>query len=233
MAQTYSQRAPFNDWWYWSECLVKRFKTIGEIYRENGEADRSAQANEWAKKLKDNCMKPVMQARKGLKTDEEKEEVKRLEEISINEAAGMFRELLANFPFISSAIQDFLYIRWEDCKWEDPADEVDQIDEETGLVIKKKKKKGEGDKRIIELFAGPKDRQDEGIRSGKVEDGGLPGILFNLMKAETGPSGRTPTDYGQVLQASAVQQYVATSTQTNQKWERAGVKMNFKPGSGM
>ena len=33
MAQTYSQRAPFNDWWDWSECLVKRFKTIADIYK--------------------------------------------------------------------------------------------------------------------------------------------------------------------------------------------------------
>ena len=35
MAQTYSQKAPFNDWWYWSECLVKRFRTISDLYKEN------------------------------------------------------------------------------------------------------------------------------------------------------------------------------------------------------
>lgn len=233
MAQTYSQRAPFNDWWYWSECLVKRFRTIAEIYKENGEAERGAQASEWARKLKDNCMTPVMAARKGMRTDEEKEEVRKLEEIAIYEAANMFRELLANLPFISSAIQDFLYVTWEECKWPDPEDEKDQIDEETGLVIKKKKKSTAGDARITELFWGPKERQDEGIRSGEVKDGGLPGILFNLMQSEKSSSNRSPTDYGQVLQAAAVQQYIATSTQTNQKWEKAGVKMNFKPGSGM
>jgi len=233
MAQSYAQRAPFNDWWYWSECLVKRFRTIAEIYKENGEIERGAQSTEWAKKLKDNCMIPVMAARKGMKTDEEKAEVKRLEESSILEAANMFRELLANFPFISSAIQDFLYVTWEECKWPDPKDEEDQIDEETGLVIKKAKKKSSGDGRLTELFWGPKERQDEGIRSGKVEDGGLPGILFNLMQAEKTSSNRTPTDYGQVLQSAAVQQYVATTQQTNQKWANAGVTMNFKPGSGM
>lgn len=233
MAQTYSQRAPFNDWWYWSECLVKRFKTIAEIYKDNQETERSEQAAEWARRLKDNCMSPVMVARKGMKTDEEKIEVKRLEEAAIVNAAAMFRELLANLPFISSAIQDFLYIYWEDVKWPDPADEEDQIDEETGLVKKKAKKKGSGDQRITELFWGPKERTDEGIRSGKVEDGGLPGILMNLMQAEKSSSNRTPTDYGQVLQSAATQQYIATSTQTNQKWERAGVKMNFKPGGGM
>lgn len=114
----------------------------------------------------------------------------------------------------------------------DDNDERDQYDEETGLVIKKKKKTG-GDTRIIELFAGPRERQDEGIRSGKVEDGGLPGLIHNMVAAEKTSSNRAPTDYGQVLQAAATQQYIATTKEANQKWERAGVKMNFKPGSGM
>ncbi|MFA6280714.1 MAG: hypothetical protein WC612_08025 [Bdellovibrionales bacterium] len=228
MAQSYSQRAPFNDWWYWSECLVKRFKTIADIYRENNEMERSEQAADWARKLKDNCMVPVMAARKGMKTDEEKEEVRQLEETSILNAATMFREILVNLPFISSAVQDFLYIYWEDVKWDDDADD-DAYDEETGL-IKKKKKKNAGDQRVSELFWGPKERQDEGIRSGKTEDGGLPGLLLNLIQAEKTSSNRTPTDYGQVMQAAATQQYIATSTQSNQKWEKAGVQMNFKPG---
>ncbi|MGE4351900.1 MAG: hypothetical protein AB7E52_06905 [Bdellovibrionales bacterium] len=230
MAQTYTQRAPFNDWWYWSECLVKRFRTISEIYKENGEMERSQTASEWARKLKDNCMVPVMEARKGMNTDEQKEAVKKLEEESIFNAAQMFRDLLTNLPFISTAIQDFLYVNWEECKWPDEDEDKDQYDEETGLLIKKKKKRTDGDTRVIELFSGPRNRQDEGIRSGKVEDGGLPGILFNMVQAEKTSSNRSPTDYGQVLQASAVQQYIATSTQTNQKWENAGVKMNFKPG---
>lgn len=231
MAQTYSQRAPFNDWWYWSECLVKRFRTIADIYKENGEIDRGQEATEWARKLKDNCMVPVMEARKGMKTDEEKEKVRQLEETAIFNAATMFRDILVNLPFMSSGIQDFLYIYWEDCKWdEDDADGEGEYDEETGLMKKKKKKKSAGDMRIIELFWGPKERQDEGIRSGRVEDGGLPGILFNLMQAEKVSSNRSPTDYGQVLQAAAVQQYIATSNQANQKWEKAGVAMNFKPG---
>lgn len=231
MAMSYSQRAPFNDWWYWSECLVKRFRTISEIYKENGETDRAEQAADWARKLKDNCMVPVMEARKGMTTDEQKETVKKLEEEAIFNAAGMFREILANFPFISSAIQDFLYVYWEDCKWPEE-DGEEEYDEETGLV-KKKKKQGESDTRIMELFWGPRERQDEGIRSGKVEDGGLPGNLFNMVAAEKSPSSRAPTDYGQVLQAAAAQQYIAMTKEASAKWEKAGVKMNFKPGSGM
>jgi len=231
MAQSYSQRAPFNDWWYWSECLVKRFRTIADIYRENGEAERSAEAIEWTRRLKENCMVPVMAARKGMKTDEEKEEVRKLEEASILNAATMFREVLVNFPFISSAVQDFLYIYWEDVKW-DEDDGADSYDEATGLV-KKKKKKSAGDQRVTELFWGPRERQDEGIRSGKVEDGGLPGLLFNMVQAEKTSSNRAPTDYGQVMQAAAVQQYIATSKQANQKWENAGVQMNFKPGGSL
>ncbi|MCL2469275.1 MAG: hypothetical protein FWF24_03480 [Alphaproteobacteria bacterium] len=231
MAQTYAQKAPFNDWWYWSECLVKRFRTIAEIYRENGELERSDVIGELARKLKDNCMVPVMEARKGINTDEQKEAIRKLEEESIFNAAVMFRDVLTNFPFISSAIQDFLYIYWEDVKW--PAeDDEDQLDERTGMAKKKKKKSSE-DLRVTELFWGPKERQDEGIRSGKVEDGGLPGLINNMVAAEKSSSNRAPTDYGHVMQSAAVQQYVATTAATNQKWEKAGVKMNFKPGGGM
>src|SRR5271170_5432626 len=100
MAKSFSQRAPFNDWWYWSECLVKRLRTMAELYKENGETERSNQANEWAKKLKDNCMVPVMAARKGMKTDEQKAEIKKLEEEAIYSAAEMFREMLVNLPFM-------------------------------------------------------------------------------------------------------------------------------------
>lgn len=230
MAQSYSQKAPFNDWWYWSECLVKRFNTMSEMYKENHEMDRSQEIAELSSKIKDNCMAPVMVARKGMDTDEKKEEVRQLEEDAILNAVVMFRDVLVNLPFMSSAIQDFLYIYWEDVKWED--DDGEEIDEMTGLP-KKKKKKSSGDKRIIELFWGPKDRQDEGIRSGKVEDGGLPGLLYNLLAAEKTASSRTPTDFGQLMQSSAVQSYVATTAQSNQKWENAGVQMNFKPGGGM
>ncbi len=226
MATTFSQRAPFNDWWYWSECLVKRFRTIADIYKENGEMERSRQAAEWSKKLKDNCMVPVMAARKGMKTDEQKAEVRDLEEEAIVNAANMFRELLANLPFISSAVQDFLYVNWQECKWEEPGEDREEFDEETGLPIKKKKKKS-GDTRIVELFWGPRARQDEGIRSGEVKDGGLPGILYNLLVAEKSSSNRAPTDYGQVMQSAAAQQYIAT---TQQKWEgKPGVMMNLKP----
>ncbi|MGE0109347.1 MAG: hypothetical protein AB7S81_06265 [Bdellovibrionales bacterium] len=231
MAQTYSQRAPFNDWWYWSECLVSRFRTISEIYKENGERERSELAGEWAKRLKDNCMTPVMAARKGMDTDAQKEEVKHLEEEAIYNAAVMFRDLLANFPFISSAIQDFLYVNWEECKWPEEGDK-EEIDEDTGLPKKKKRRSG-GDDRMSMLFWGPKDRKDEGIRSGVVEDGGLPGILYNLLQAEKVSSNRTPTDYGQVMQSAATQQYIATTAAANQKWENAGVAMNFKPGGSM
>lgn len=205
MAQTYAQKAPFNDWWYWSECLVKRLRTMGELYREDGEIERSELANDWAKRLKENCMTPVAEARKGLKTDEQKAAVKKLEDTAIFNAATMFRELLVNLPFMSSAVQDFLGVNWQDCNWEDP-DEAEEIDEHTGLpVVKKKKKRGASDARITELFWGPKARQDEGIRSGKVEDGGLPGILSNLLMAEKTTSSRSPTEYGQAMLASVTQ----------------------------
>lgn len=225
---SFSKRAPFNDWWYWSECLVKRLRTLGDLYKENGDNDRAGQAHDWAKKLKDNCMTPVIAARKGMKTDAEKAELKKLEEEAIFNAAGMFRELLVNLPFMSDAIQDFLLVSWQDCKWDDP-NEAEEIDELTGLPIKKKKKKNT-DGRITELFWGPKARQDEGIRSGKVEDGGLPGILSNLLMAEKTASSRAPTDYGQAMLAAASQQSLATSMQS---MEKIGIQVNFKPGGSI
>jgi len=230
MAQTYSQKAPFNDWWYWSECLIKRLRTMGELYSENGEIERGEQAKEWAKRLKDNCMVPVMEARKGMKTDEQKATIKKLEEEAIYSAAEMFRELLVNLPFMSSAIQDFLSVDWNDVKWPEDGEDKDEIDEDTGLVIRKKKKKGSGDLRITELFWGPKARQDEGIRSGEVKDGGLPGILMNMLMAEKTTSTRAPTEYGQAMLASALQSNLAT---TMSQMEKMGVQVNFKPGSGM
>ncbi len=203
---------------------------MAELYRENGENERGAIANDWAKKLKDNCMVPVMAARKGMKTDEEKAEIKKLEEKSIFIAAGMFRELLLNLPFMSKAIQDFLSVNWEDCKWDEPEGE-EEIAEYPGLPVKKKKKKKSGgDTRIIELFWGPKARQDEGIRTGRVEDGGLPGILMNLLAAEKSSSSRSPTDYGQAMLAAASQVGLATSMQ---QAEKMGVVVNFKPGGGI
>ncbi len=229
MAQNYSQKAPFNDWWYWSECLVKRLRTLGDLYKDNNEPERGDQAMEWAKRLKDNCLTPVIAARKGLKTDEQKAEVKKLEEEAIFAAAEMFRDLLVNLPFMSSAIQDFLYIDWQDCKWDDEG-EKEEIDEDTGLPIRKKKKKRSGDQRVTELFWGPKARQDEGIRSGKPEDGGLPGILMNLLMAEKTTSSRSPTEYGQAMLASATQSGLAT---TMGQMEKMGIQVNFKPGGSI
>ncbi len=229
MAQTYSQKAPFNDWWYWSECLVKRLRTLGDLYKDNNEPERGDQAMEWAKRLKDNCLTPIIAARKGLKTDEQKAEVKKLEEEAIFAAAEMFRDLLVNLPFMSSAIQDFLYIDWQDCKWDDEGDK-EEVDELTGLPIRKKKKKSSGDQRVTELFWGPKARQDEGIRSGKPEDGGLPGILTNLLMAEKTTSSRSPTEYGQAMLASATQSGLAT---TMGQMEKMGIQVNFKPGGSI
>jgi len=202
---------------------------MGELYAENGEIERGEQAKDWAKRLKDNCMTPVVAARKGMKTDEQKAEVKKLEEEAIFSAAQMFRELLVNLPFMSSAIQDFLGVNWKDCKWEEEEPE-EEIDEDTGIPIRKKKKKGSGDQRITELFWGPKARQDEGIRTGKIEDGGLPGILYNMLMAEKTSSNRSPTEYGQAMMASALQHGLATNMA---KMERMGIEVNFKPGGSM
>jgi hypothetical protein len=223
MPQRYSERAPFNDWWYWSECLVKRFKTMEDLYREQGDAERANDIGAQAKHIKDICMVPVEAIRKGHKTEEQKVEIKRLEEAAIYDIAALFRDVLYNFPFMSSAIQEFLGVKWDELTWDEDTDEVDEFGEKV-----KKKRRSSGDTRIMELFWGPKARQDEGIRSGKVDDGGLPGILNNLMMAEKSSSNRAPTDFGQFMQAAASQQFLSM-----QKHEKAGVMVNFKPPGGM
>ncbi len=200
MSQSFSQRAPFNDWWFCSECLIRCFRTISNIYRENDEAERAEQALGWVIKLKDNMKPPVTLARKGAKTDEQKKELNRLEEKAIFNAAQLFRELLTNLPFMSSAIQSFLGVNWKDCNWED-SDAPEEIDEDIGFPKKEQKEKSV-DPRIAELFWGPKTQRDEGIRSGDVEDGGLPGIIYSLLLAEKTASGRAPTEYGQGMLVS-------------------------------
>ena len=225
MAKKLSQRAPFNDWWYWSECLVKRFSTLENLYRNEGEMERAHHIGALAKKLKENCMVPVEAMRKGMKTPEEKARVKQLEEDAIYNAATMFREILFAFPFMSSAAQKFLGVRWDELTWDEEVEELDEL----GEPVKKKKKRGDGDTRILELFWGPKARQDEGIRSGKVEDGGLPGIIYNLMLAEKTTSNRAPTEYGQFMQSAANQQF----TNVMKQHEKRGVQVNFKPPGGI
>ncbi len=224
MAQRLSERAPFNDWWYWTECLVKRFNTAEGIYREDGEMERAIEIGSLSKRLKENIMVPVEAMRKGMKTPEEKARVKQLEEDAIYVCAGLFREILFDFPFISSAVQSFIGVRWDELSWDEAPEEFDEFGN-PGT----RKKRSSSDDRIIELFWGPRARQDEGIRSGRVEDGGLPGILFNLMLAEKTTSNRTPTEYGQFMQIAANQQFL----QVMQKHEKAGVQVNFKPPGGI
>jgi hypothetical protein len=208
-----SQRAPFNDWWYWSECLLKRFRTIAEIYRDNGETDRAADINVWVKQFQENC-KPAVAAMQPLpKTDADKAALVQLEEAAIAASATTFRDVLFNLPFISQSVQDLTYGKWEDYQWpEEP--KAEEIDENTGLPIPRKPPP-KVDARLAELFWGPKQRPDEGIRSGRYKDGGLPGILYNLLAAEKTTSTRAPTDYGKVMQASATQQRVNTAKMAN------------------
>ncbi len=120
-----------------------------------------------------------------------------LEEEAIVSAANMFRELLANLPFISSAVQDFLYVNWQECRWEEPDEDGEKI-ERAGLPHKKKKKKS-GDTRIVELFWGPRARQDEGIRSGEVRTAGFPAFFTTCSSRRSLPQAARRRWSGQVI----------------------------------
>ena len=194
----YLKKAPFNDWWYWSDVLAKRLRTAADIYRENDEKERSQEIAATAKKLYDLFIGPARKGQKGgPKEPAEKEALKKEEEAAIFEATNIWRDTLQNLPFISQALEGFLDLQWRDI---DPNEKPEDKDKD-----KDKGKAGDGkggaakpkkiDTRAVELFWGPKGRYDEGIRSGVPKDGGLPGILMNYLHAEKSNSNRSPTEY--------------------------------------
>lgn len=198
----YLKKAPFNDWWYWSDVLGKRLRTIADIYRENDEKERALEIGAIAKKLYDLFIGP---ARKGQKIKtmkpEEKEALKKEEEAAIYDATNVWRDLLAELPFISDTVEGFLGLKWEDIDPNPKKDEKEKGEQGKtggGAAAKPAKKI---DPRAVEIFWGPKGRYDEGIRSGLPKDGGLPGILMNYLNAERTSSNRSPTEYKEDMNA--------------------------------
>lgn len=200
----YLKKAPFNDWWYWSDVLAKRLRTAADIYRENDEKERGQEIGAIAKKLYDLFIGPARKGQKGgPKTPEEKAALKKEEEAAIFEAVNIWRDVLNNLPFISQTLEGFMGLKWRDIDPNVPADKKDTKKEDekgksssaasgsAGGAPKPKKI----DARAVELFWGPKGRYDEGIRSGSAKDGGLAGILMNYLNAEKSNSNRSPTEY--------------------------------------
>lgn len=193
----YLKKAPFNDWWYWSDVLVKRLRTVADIYRENDERERSQEIGATAKKLYDLFIGPARKGQKGgPKTPEDKAALKKEEEEAIFHAVEMWRDILNNLPFISQTVEGFLDLKWQEIdphekkKGEKDKDQAGSAGSGTGKPKPKKI-----DSRAVELFWGPKGRYDEGIRSGNPADGGIAGILMNYLRAEKTSSNRSPTEY--------------------------------------
>lgn len=198
----YLKKAPFNDWWYWSDVLGKRLRTAADIYRENDEKERGQEIGTTAKKLYDLFIGPARKGQKGgPKTPEEKAALKKEEEAAIFEAVNIWREVLNNLPFISQTLEGFLGLQWREIDPNVPADKKDDKKDgdkgkagSTGAIGSGSKPK-KIDSRAVELFWGPKGRYDEGIRSGSAKDGGIAGILMNYLNAEKSNSNRSPTEY--------------------------------------
>lgn len=192
----YTNKAPFNDWWYWSDVLAKRLRTVADVYRENDERERADEMAGIAKKLYDLFIGPARKGQKGVKEPEAKAALVKEEEAAITAAVDIWRDMLSTLPFVSQAIESYMGLEWRDI---DPQKKKEETDKEKGESGKagsgggKKPKKI--DPRAIELFWGPKGRYDEGLRSGLATDGGLPGILMNYLIAEKTNSNRTPTEY--------------------------------------
>jgi len=198
--KNYTKKAPFNDWWYWSDVLGKRLRTVADIYRENDEKERAQEVAAISKKLYDLFIGPARKGQKVAKmSSEEKAALVKEEEAAIAEATNIWRDMLATLPFISQAVEGHLGLQWQDI---DPnkADDKDKDGEgkATGSASSgggKAPKPKKIDPRAVELLWGPKGRYDEGIRSGMAKDGGLAGILQNYLMAEKTNSNRTPTEY--------------------------------------
>lgn len=198
----YTKKAPFNDWWYWSDTLVKRLRTVADIYRENDEKERGDEMAALARKLYTLFVGPAQKGQKA-KDAEAKAAVAKEEEAAIEEAVHMWRDVLAFLPFVSQTMESYLSVTWpeidpnpkkgdgEDKESDDGKTSGGTASSAGGAAPKPKKI----DPRAVELFWGPKGRYDEGIRSGSPKNGGLPGILETMLKAEKTNSSRTPTEY--------------------------------------
>lgn len=195
----YLKKAPFNDWWYWSDVLAKRLRTASDIYRENDEKERSQEVGAIAKKLYDLFIGPARKGQKGgPKTPEDKAALKKEEEEAIFEAVNIWRDVLNNLPFISQTLEGFMNLKWRDIdpnKKDDEKDKTSGAGTASGAGAGGMPKPKKIDTRAVELFWGPKGRYDEGIRSGSAKDGGLAGILMNYLNAEKSNSNRSPTEY--------------------------------------
>lgn len=189
----YLKKAPFNDWWYWSDVLAKRLRTVSDIFRENDERERAQDVGAVAKQLYDLFIGPARKGQKGgPKTPEDKAALAKEEEEAIFAAVNIWRDTLNNLPFISQSVEGFLALKWRDIDPNKDDKEKDKAGDAAAGGAPKPKKI---DARAVELFWGPKGRYDEGIRSGSAKDGGLPGILMNYLNAEKSNSNRSPTEY--------------------------------------
>lgn len=195
----FTAKAPFNDWWYWSDVLAKRLRTVADIYRENDERERADEMAGIAKKLYELFIGPARKGQKGVKEAAAKAALAKEEEDAIREAVDIWRDMLSTLPFVSQAMESYLLLQWRDIDPNPKKKDGDGKSDETGSGgAAAPAKKKQIDPRAVELFWGPKGRYDEGIRSGLAADGGLPGILMNYLVAEKKSSNRTPTEYKNV-----------------------------------
>ena len=190
----YLKKAPFNDWWYWSDVLAKRLRTVSEIYKENDERERATEMGGVAARLT-KLFGEIAQKGMRVKTDVEKAALSKDEEAAIYEGTNIWRDMLSSLPFVSEHMEAYQGVTWRDV---DPLKNKEKTDEKSKGGKSSSSGGGPSGKtlaRAVELFWGPDGRFDEGIRSGLPVDGGLPGILMNMLMAEKSNSNRTPSEY--------------------------------------
>lgn len=171
MSDSETQKPSCDDWCRWSQVVVARLTTIIQTYNKPS-PDQDISNNE--RQLK---VSPILEILRRLNysSDEIAEARRNLSsesdprtERAVADLRGIFSDILHRLPVLSSDMQRLLKSEWRDsCN---------------GTLA-------------TVLFRGPDGKPEEGIGSGKPEDGRLPKVLADMLARESnGDSRKPPTE---------------------------------------
>lgn len=166
-------KAPFDEWMRWAGVLQRRLGTIHDVYKQNGwEKDREL-VNLALLRLRlilENEPPPPSAGESNspyaaIQPHQLAVDLDKLDELRIKSLADIVRDALIHLPRLSTDMQKLLRSMWRgECSGRTASD----------------------------LFKGPMNTKNEGIGSGKPEDGQLPMVLDHLLNREQAEGERPP-----------------------------------------